>query len=300
MRPSGPAPQGVWAVLAILGASSSACKNIPPPASVVPNADAALARLRATGECGRAVMATAKIDHFGNEGRVRGELQMFAAAPAQLRMDVESSFGFVIATLTSDGTRFALRDLREKRFFTGPATTCNIQRLTQVPIPGFALVDLLRGQAPVLKHTPQSGQIVWNTGGYYIVSLASTRDAGEELHIAPHPSDFGRPWTEQRMRLLEVVVRQYGGIRYRAELDDHHPAAMAKERVDPDGIDPPIPPSGPVCSAEIPWKIHMSVPDEHEDVLFAYTDVTWNPPLPRGTFQQALPTDMEVVPVRCE
>jgi hypothetical protein len=289
-----------WSPLLALAALTPACKSIPPPPSLVPTADAAIARLRATGACGRAIQATAKIDHFGNQGRVRGDLSMFAAAPANLRMDVESTFGAVIATLTSDGREFALRDLREKRFLIGPATTCNIARLTTVPIPGHALVDLLRGQTPVLKHAPEGTTIGWDKGGYYVLRVASTRDASQEIHVAPHPEDFQRPWTEQRMRLLEVIVRQYGGVRYRAALDDHATAPMAKERGDPDGIDPPIPPSGPACSAEIPRSIHMSVPDESEDVLFKYEEVIWNPPLPQGIFTQPLPNDMQVVPVRCD
>ena len=48
--------------------------------------------------------------------------------------------------------QFALADLRDKRFYVGPAAACNIARLTSVPVPGHVLVDLLRGEAPVLKH----------------------------------------------------------------------------------------------------------------------------------------------------
>jgi hypothetical protein len=223
---------------------------------------------------------------------------LFAAAPNRVRLDVVSSFGVAIATLTSDGERFALSDLREKRFYYGPASPCNIARLTTVPIPGHALVSLLRGQAPVLKH--EGATVAWSGKGYYVVSLASTRDASEELHIAPHPDDFGRPWSEQRMRLRQVVVRQYGGVRYKADLDDNEPAPMAGPRVDPDHLEPDLPPSGPICHAEIPRKIHVEVPDEDEDVNFRYEEVKWNPPLPEGTFTQPVPPGMVTVPVHCE
>jgi hypothetical protein len=276
------------------------CPSVAPPRSQVPTGDAAIDRLRSTGACGLGVQANAKIDHFGEHGRVRGDVMLFAVAPAKVRMDVVSPFGVALATLTSDGERFALADLREKRFYFGPASPCNIARLTTVPIPGHALVALLRGQAPVLKHEPAGTTITWSGKGYYVVTIASTRDASEELHIAPFPDDFSRPWSEQRMRLREVVVRQYGGVRYKAALEDPAPASMSKPRVDPDHLEPDIPPSGPDCHAELPRRIHVEVPDLDEDVLFKYVEVTWNPPLPEGTFTQPVPQGMQVVPVQCE
>jgi hypothetical protein len=269
-----------------------------PPASPIPTAADALARLRETGRCGTAVQASAKIDHFGKQGRVRGDLLMFASAPASLRMDIVSPFGVTLATLTSDGDRFALADLRDKRFYVGPASACNIARLTTVPVPGHVLVELLRGQAPVLKRTSEPG-IAWSGGGYYVVTVPGTRDAREELHIAPHPDDFGKPWTEQRMRLLDVKVEQYGGVVYHAELADHRPTTTAPARVDPDGVDPPLPP-GPACDAEIPRRIHVEVPREEADVQFRYDDVKWNPPIPEGTFVQMGANGMPTVPVTCE
>ena len=276
------------------------CPSMPPPASPLPDAAAAISRMRATLASCSGVQASAKIDHFGEKGRVRGDLLMYAVRPQSIRMDVVSPFGVSIATLTSDGTRFALADLRDKRFFVGPASACNIARLTTVPIPGHALVDLLRGDAPVLKHEREATKIEWSGKGYYIVTIPSTRDASEELHITPHPADLGKPWGEQRMRLLEVTVRQGGGVLYKAELSDHAPAPMAKERLDPDGLEPPIPPSGPECTADLPRKIHMVVPDKDQEVRFLYDQVTWNPPLPEGTFVQPPPPGLPVTPVTCQ
>jgi hypothetical protein len=269
------------------------------PASAAPSGAAAIARLRETGACGMALQASAKIDHFGKEGRVRGDLLMFAAVPASLRMDVVSPFGVTLATLTSDGARFALSDLRDKRFFVGPARACNIARLTTVPIPGHALVDLLRGQAPVLKRASEP-TIAWSGGGYYVVRVESSHEAREELHIAPHPDDLTKPWNEQRMRLLDVKVEQYGGVVYHAELADHRPTTTAPPRVDPDGVDPPLPPSGPACNAEIPRRIHVEVPGENADVVFRYDDVRWNPPIPAGSFTLPPPEGMPATEVTCE
>jgi hypothetical protein len=275
------------------------CPKAPPP-SQVPSAAAALDRMKATAACGIGLQANAKIDHFGEHGRIRGDLLMYAFVPARLRLDVISSFNVAIATLTSDGERFALADLRDKRFLVGPASACNIARLTTVPIPGHALVSLLRGQAPILKHEPSAGSLAWDGGGYYVVNVPSTRDASEEIQLEPHPDDFQRPWSEQRMRVLRVVVRQYGDVLYDAKMSDHQATAMAKERVDPDGIDPPIPPSGPMCTAELPRKIQVEVPLEDEEVVFTYDSVTWNPPLPEGVFTQPPPPGMPIERVTCD
>jgi hypothetical protein len=245
------------------------------------------------------VQASAKIDHFGKQGRVRADLLMFAQTPANLRMDIVSPFGVTLATLTSDGSRFALSDLRDKRFYVGPASACNIARLTTVPMPGFVLVDLLRGQAPVLKRATEP-TVAWSGSGYYVIRVASTRDATEELHLAPHPDDFAKPWSEQRMRLLDVKVEQRGSVLYHAELADHRATTTAPARVDPDGVEPPLPPSGGPCNAEIPRRIHVQVPDQKADVLFDYEKVQWNPPLPGGTFTQPAPDSMPTENVTCD
>lgn len=272
----------------------------PPPASVVPSARAAVDRVHATQDCGLGVHAAAKIDHFGRGGRVRGDLLAFAIWPARLRMDVVSPFGVTLATLTSDGDKFTLYDLRERRFFHGPASACNIARLTTVPIPAHVLVSLLRGETPVLKHAPEDTTIVWDRGGYYVVTIQGNHDTTQRIKIAPHPADLALPWDKQRLRVLDVEVRQQGLVLYHAKLSDHAPAPMAKPMIDPDYIDPPVPTSGPMCTAELPRRIHVEVPGKDEDVLFRYENVKWNPPLPEGTFTQPVPPGVDVQYVTCD
>jgi hypothetical protein len=278
-----------------------ACARVGPPPSPPPTADAALERMHATFACGNAIQANAKIDHFGEHGRVRGDVMLFAARPARIRMDVVSAFGAALATLTTDGSHFALADLREKRFYVGPASACNIARLTTVPVPAHALVNLLHGEAPVLRHTPQGATIAWSTDGYWVIAISSTREAREEIHLAPRPEDWTKPWDQQRERVLDVRVEQQTYVLYHAELSDHESAPTAGPRLDPDGLAPPVSPSGPICDAEVPRKIHMEVPDpDSADVRFQYTQLVWNPPLPEGTFDQPVPPGMRVEAVNCE
>jgi len=288
-----------FALACALLATASGC-GTPPPPSKMPTARAAVDRVHASQDCGVGIHANAKIDHFGKGGRVRGDLLAFAVWPDRLRMDVVSPFGVTLATLTSDGQKFSLYDLREKRFFYGPASACNIGRLTTVPMPGHVLVSLLRGEAPVLKHDPNDATIAWDSGGYYVVSIKGTNGTEQRIKVAPHPADFNLPWEKQRLRVLDVEVKQQGVVLYHAELSDHKPAPMDKPRVDPDMIDPPIPTSGPTCTADLPRRIHVVVPGKNEDVLFRYETVTWNPPLPEGTFRQPVPPGVYVEQVTCD
>ncbi len=287
------------AAAVVVLASATACGS-PPPASQPPSARAAIDRLHASQDCGLGVQAAAKIDHFGKQGRVRGDLLLFALWPARLRMDAVSPFGVTLATLTSDGKAFSLSDLREKKFLVGPASACNIARLTTVAMPGHVLVSLLRGDAPVLKHDAAQSSLAWDRSGHYVVKLAGANQTEEEIHLEPHPDDLAKPWSEQRMRAKRVRVVQEGIVLYDAELDDHKAMATAKERVDPDGIDPPIPPSGPMCSAELPRRIHVKVPGTESDVQFRYDSASWNPPLVEGLFTQPVPGGLEIVRVTCD
>jgi hypothetical protein len=255
--------------------------------------------MHATFACANAVQASAKIDHFGEQGRVRGDLMLFAARPARLRMDVVSPFGVALATLTSDGQRFGFADLHDKTFFTGPAAACNIARLTTVPVPGHVMVGLLRGEAPVLKHESAGTTIAWDAHGWWTLTLAGTRGASEEIHLTPRPDDWGRPWEQQRMRVLDVRVVQQGFVLYHAELSDHASEPTSGPRLDPDNLAPPIPPSGPPCDAEVPRRIHVEVPSPEADVRFVYQQLSWNPPLPEGTFDQTPPPGMRVETVTC-
>jgi len=279
--------------------------SVPPPPSQFPSVDAAVERMHATSASCLGVQAKAKIDHFGKGGRIRGDLLMVVTVPARIRMDIVSPFGVTVATLTSDGQNFNLADLRDKRFYTGPAKACNIARLTTVPVPGPVLVDLLRGEAPVLQHGAEAGladasRIAWSGDGYYVLTVSGKNAITEEIHLVPRPDDLGKPWSEQRLRVLEVIVWQEGLVLYRAQLQDHAPAPMSKARVDDQGIDPPIPPSGPVCTAELPRRIRVEVPGLREDVLFRYDEVIWNPPLPRDVFRQPQPAGLQPFPVNCD
>jgi hypothetical protein len=100
--------------------------------------------------------------------------------------------------------------------------------------------------------------------------------------------------------VLDVRVEQQRFLLYHAELTDHAATTTAPPREDPDGLSPPLPPSGPPCRAEVPRKIHLEVPDPDTDVRFEYERLSWNPPLPEGVFEQPAPPGVPAEEVTCE
>lgn len=272
----------------------------PPPPSVFPSADDALSRMHATYACVNGVQGQSKVDTLSPRGRIKGDVYIIAVNADRVRFDVVSPFGATVYTLTSDGERFQMLDMREKQFLHGPASPCNLARLTQVPVPGHALVSLLRGEAPVLVHETPQASIDWDTDGFYRVVLQSKHDAQETIHLGVHPSDWNKPWSEQRVRVMEVNVAQRGIDLYHVKMSNHAPMKTSEPRIDPDGIDDPIPPIGGVCSAELPRSIRMQVPNTEEDVIFQYKDAKWNPPILPGVFTQPVPGGVRKVFVDCD
>jgi hypothetical protein len=270
----------------------AACHRAAPP-SRFPSARQAIDAMRASRACSRGLTGEGTFDYFGDEGRLRAKSLYVVARPASLRFDVVSPLGGVLSTLTSDGQNFAFSDLRERQFLTGPADECNLEQALKVPVPPEALGELLTGQAPILVHRPEQARLQWESGAY-VLRIDSEHAAAEEVHLVPRDEDWERPWQQQRLRVLEVRVSQRGLVLYEARLDEHRAASTAAPRVDPDGIDPEVPPSGPSCDAEVPRKVRFIVPGAGRDIVFLQREVHHNPPLLPGLFQQLPAAGMRV------
>jgi len=288
--------EGVVALVLALG--SAGCPP-PPPKSALPNGQAALDRMKATYACANGIQGEGKIDHFSPKGRIRGDVLVFAVNPARVRVDVVSSFGAMPFVLTSNGTEFQMFDLEKKQFLHGPASACNLARLTRVPMPGHVLVSLMRGEAPLLVHDPSQAKIAWD-GGHYVVAIESKHAAHQRLFLEVYDDDWDKDWREQRMRVTFFETSQAGVVLYTADLDDHQLAHTAPPRQDPDGLDPDIPPSGGVCDVELPRSIRMKVPNSEDDVMLSYEKVSFNPPIPQHAFAQPVPGGATQAFVNCE
>jgi hypothetical protein len=278
--------------LALLVAPLALACNTPPPPSQLPNAQAAIDRMRATGACGNALQADAKLDYFASEsGRARLDVLFLAKRPASLRMDALAPLVGSVFTLATDGKRFQVADKRNHRFLFGPATQENIARVTHIPMPLHPFVTMLMGRAPVLKHD-EAGlpppTIAWSGSGYYVVRIPGNHQAVEEIHLVPTRADWKKPWSEQRLRVVDVAVWQQNVQLYHVELDAHDKTPMSPPSVCDDVCkatgEQPTPLSGPQCEAELPRRIHVDIPPFSTDVLFRYDKVVWNPPIDATTF----------------
>jgi outer membrane lipoprotein-sorting protein len=285
-------------LLLLIGVATAGCARSAPP-SRFPDAAALLTRLHEQQSCSRGLSGEGKLDYFGKEGRIRGSMLFMVSSPDSVRLDIVSPFGATISTLTSNGKDFSLYDLRQKVFLQGPANACNLGRFTHVPMPPHALVSLLRGEPPVLLHTPPEATLSWE-GGQYVVRIRSQHQATEEIAISPSDADYDKPYTQQRVSLSSVEVRQQNYVLYRAELDQHDPASTAAPRSDPDGIDPDVPPSGPECRASVPRRLHLEVPAEEQDLVLTVTEIAHNPPLKSGAFEQRPPGGVMVRSSPCQ
>jgi hypothetical protein len=270
-----------------------------PPTSTFPSAQAALDRMKATHACANGMQAEGKIDHLSEQGRIRTEALLFAVNPARLRFDIVSPFGAMLFSLTSNGETFRMLDLTEKRFLYGPASACNLARLTRVPLEGHVLVSLLRGEAPLLAHHPPDATLDWIDGRYRVV-IPSAHQASQTLGLEVYDEDYDKPWAEQRVRVVALRTEQRGRVVYAAELRNHEVARTAPPRVDPDGLDPDLPPSGPACSYEVPRSIRLVVPSTGDDVIVKYDKIWLNPPLPPGAFSQVTPDGVVPELVDCK
>ncbi len=278
------------------------CCSAPP--SQFPDARTAIAKRRETQACSRGLSGEATLDYIGDGGRVRGNVLYLASAPERIRFDVFSPFGVTLSTVTSDGENFALFDLRQKTFLYGPAQACNVARFTQVPVPPYALVQLLRGEAPVLVHQPEQATLAWECGlfgsGRYVLGIESKHGASEEIEFVPHPDDRQKHFSQQRLRVLSVRVEQQGIELYRAELKDHEARSTAKPHRDPDGIAPTLMPSGPECRAEVPGRMRIEVPNSDQDLVLINKELKHNPPLSGAEFRQTPPAGVVTRYVTCE
>jgi len=223
--------------------------------------------------------------------------------PDNIRIEVYSPFGLSLSTLTSDGTQFALYELSSRQFWWGPASSCNLARFTRFSLPPFVLVQLLRGEAPVLVHGPNQASIVWESSwlgtGHYAVEIHGKHDSMEKINLVPAADDWALPWSQQRLHVTNVEVSQAGRKLYQVMMEGHASAQTAPPREDPDGIEPPIMPSGPPCATEVPRRIRFVSANGETDFVLSYGSVYHNPPLLSTVFRQTIPAGVRVMRSEC-
>ena len=217
----------------------------------------------------RAIRAEARVEQWGREGRVRGTVLMFVERPESVRFDAMTQMGPALI-LTSDGAEFALTDLRENRYLTGPTCPENIGRLLGIPMSGEQVTQFLLGSTPRIEATEQS--IECTGDGTYLITLQGQGGERQEIEVAVREADLDAPPEQQRLRLVRSELFDSEGTVWRATFDDW--------RVVPD------PGSADGMGVAMPYEVRFEHPRENADTTVNLEQIDLNVEIPAGAFQQ--------------
>lgn len=194
------------------------CPGRPCPAQPLGDATEALTSYRDMRLPVRVLRAEARVDRRDSEGRVRGTVLMLIERDDRVRFDAMTQFG-AAAVLTSDGERFALTDLRENEYFTGPTCPENIERFLGLRFSGAEVTRLLLGESPRIEATDRTMRC---DGGRYHITLTAEDGTRQQLELEVREGDETAPPDAQRLRLRRSeVFAPDGSTMWRVTYDDY-------------------------------------------------------------------------------
>jgi outer membrane lipoprotein-sorting protein len=235
-----------------------------------PTAEALLSHLRAQRARLRSLRADAKVDHSSDGERVKFTMGLLVAEGGRFRLEAEAPIGgSIVATVVSDGKRFAMLDSRNGRFLEGPATACNVARFLRLVLPPEEIVSVLLGSAP-LEGTPLAVEWDPREGGREVLTLGTADGGSERLVLDGDPL---------RWDLLEAERRDAAGqVRWRVRHEGWGPQA--------DGV-------------RLPLRISIEEPPHGGDVRLKLRDVEVNVELLDEVFHLVPPPGLTIEPAHC-
>lgn len=257
---------------------AAGCGRFPPPAHPITHADEALDSRRLAVLPLEAFRAEARIDQREGGRRIRGTVLMIIERPDRVRIDAMTRLG-PAATLTSDGERFALLDLRASRFFAGGSCASNVARGLGVAIEPAELVRLLVGDTP--RFAGGSATIEPKRGGYRIVIAAD--DGGRQvIELGLPAEDLDAAPEAQRPRLESSTVYDASGKRrLKVTFGAHRPVRVGDETL------------------SLPHEIRLVEAAEGSDILLRYKSIEPLDEVPEGAFDQIAPAGLAVEHLPC-
>ncbi len=200
-----------------------------------PSASELIASIRARASALKTLRAQSKIDHMGDGGeRVKVKVAMLLERPGKLRFEAESPLGGAVATVVTDGQRFSLLDVRQNRFFTGPALACNVARFTRVALAPSEVVEAMMGGAPLYLPADEAdlarvASVSWDgsaggrevleiklsNGGREIVKLSAANRVWDVVFVELRDAAGKRLWKLES----EDFADRGGGIRLPSKMD---------------------------------------------------------------------------------
>lgn len=245
------------------------------PAVRIEDPARALESHRASREPVQVMRAEARVDRRDAEGRIRGTVLMFLERPDRVRFDAMTQMG-PAAILTSDGTTFALTDLREDRFYVGPTCPSNIERLLGIPLAGDEVALLLTGQTPRIDAERSEMRC---DGGMYRVTLHGRDGRTQHIALEVPSEDAERAPDQQRLRLRESRVDAAGGaLEWRVTWDDYRA----------------------VGDVMMPFRVQFEQPSRGIDTLVRFESIDVGVQVPPDAFVQQPRPGLVVEQVECE
>jgi len=268
----------------IVVAVGSGCGSAQCPTMPIREADAVIAARRRVVEDARTLRAEARVTQRGREGRIRGTVLLLVERPDRVRFDATTQLVGAAAVLTSDGERFALKDLRENRFLEGPTCPENVALLLGIPLSGEDVARFLFGDTPVLDGATSAAPSC-TSAGTYLVEQRHPDGRRQEIELRVRDEDMDLPPGEQRLRLVRSErFRPDGKTEWRATFDDYRGV-----RDESTG-----------ARVDLPHTIRFEHPAERADTLVRMKDVDLGIDIPAGAFQQSVPPGMTAETVPCD
>jgi len=176
-------------LLVFIALASTACpKNIPPPDNPVeqPTKLRNLVESR-TDSLEDARFKEVVLDYFGKEDRIKVRQLILVDAPRSIRVQTRLPGGNeIVSLLVANAEKFSMHERRDNKYYTGPPTRENINRLLPVDLSARDVVRVMVGGGPWDRFDRQPGdpKLRWDrqTGTYEL--SVKTNDGGKlSLHV---------------------------------------------------------------------------------------------------------------------
>lgn len=258
----------VLAAVLVVGGCSS-----PPPRYPITDPAMALRVLRDRDRRVERLRAHGSADHYGERGRIRGEVFVFVERPQRMRVDTRA-FGTTVSQLVTDGTHFTLADLRAGNFYTGPAEPCVAAQLLGIPLEAAEVVAVLAGGPPLYDG---AARIRWDDGAYQVdVDGAQGRSERLTLAITERERTTAQPG-DQRPWPTRAVLRDARGERAELTFEDY---------TEVDGV-------------RFPRRVRVNMRRDNIDLQVRYRTVSLDPELPEDLYSTEAPPGLTEIPVDC-
>lgn len=265
-----------WMVVGVAWALSG-CPSAVCPAQLHTVPRVALDQQRAATAAVKVIRAEARVDQRSRKGRIKGKVMMFVQRPDRVRFDVMSQFG-PVAVLTSDGERFALMDLKDNRYLTGPTCPSNIARMLGIRLSSQEVARVLLGDTPRIEAADEQMQC---RDGAYEVDRRAADGRRQRVVLAVPDSDQALPPDRQRLRVARSELYGADGkLQWRVTFE-------AYRSVGNSGV-------------EMPRSVHFEDLVRGEDTLVRFTEIDANVAVPDEVFTQSERPGMVVEEVHCD